>query len=694
MIPPNHVDYFSKIVHAIISQQVIVDCFGGGEGSSTALSLLLGKVSHTRKTTPMLQLEEILEIPRHVSPDHADLSGADAQELWLKDTTTSLVDPERILESFSTKVVAILAFALIQPCIEARDAGADIFGLNLSYTRCLLFLAPSGRGTLWHLQKLFELAPFGDLKVDSATQSLLNSGEWTTTEIYADMLEHYLCYFEKTIKGMAQSDEGWASQPVIPTIKNATLETLAFYIKSITTTLSTRKGVLPRKRKRGDEDHESPAGVGSMEANNGTLAIRIPTPAEMLTRSRKPVRRRTSGLLHLPGPASTTAGSAADGDRTGVMTSADCERALREFANSYSNKEGTSALSAVMQKAIIEGRGDDTRYNKRLKGPAPGAKAHFRTEVCKRCRALGIALSHKQIDFMIQRRLSRVNFNLFQLYSASLKLEEKQKKQKQQLPAQGYATLRWQFKWFQELFGLIVGPTEAAAIVGFWKRELDTMRVEEFVDWNTAYTLWRNMLVDYEVRWSEWDPQLYLPPTMWDWEDHTQEVYNSGRTLARLLLDRNHKPDWDVRPNIIAKVSASEAATADPEDTDISAFVPMPFLPCAARKAKTTKSKRERERKTKRTRARKAAVDTDSEEGEESESEADDGDRFGKPCRDNHGRILKRCNDCKFFSKFGVCRNYHADAPAGTTGAKGRLNKKSLKKLTKMRAFNKGRRRR
>ena len=50
-----------------------------------------------------------------------------------------------------------------------------------------------------------------------------------------------------------------------------------------------------------------------------------------------------------------------------------------------------------------------------------------------------------------------------------------------------------------------MGPIEAEAIVAFWKRELDTMREEECVDWSTAYTLWRNMLVDYETRWSEWD---------------------------------------------------------------------------------------------------------------------------------------------------------------------------------------------
>ena len=144
--------------------------------------------------------------------------------------------------------------------------------------------------------------------------------------------------------------------------------------------------------------------------------------------------------------------------------------------------------------------------------------------VRSRGRELGIALSDKQIDFLIKRKLSHVNFNLYEHHTASLKLEEKQKKQKDQLPAHSYTTLGWQFQCFQELFGLVVGPTEVAAIVTFWRRELDGMRVKGCVDWSTAYTLWRNMLVDYEVRWSEWNPQLHLPPTMWDWQNHTQEI--------------------------------------------------------------------------------------------------------------------------------------------------------------------------
>ena len=75
ILPPNQASYYTKTVQTIVSQEVLVDCFGGGLGSSTSLSLLLEKVLHTRKTSPMLQLEALLGILRHVSPDHADLSG-------------------------------------------------------------------------------------------------------------------------------------------------------------------------------------------------------------------------------------------------------------------------------------------------------------------------------------------------------------------------------------------------------------------------------------------------------------------------------------------------------------------------------------------------------------------------------------------------------------------------------------------
>jgi hypothetical protein len=56
----------------------------------------------------MLQLEEILEILRHVSPDHADLSGPAAQELWFRDAINLKVNLWEILDSFTKKVAAIL----------------------------------------------------------------------------------------------------------------------------------------------------------------------------------------------------------------------------------------------------------------------------------------------------------------------------------------------------------------------------------------------------------------------------------------------------------------------------------------------------------------------------------------------------------------------------------------------------------
>jgi hypothetical protein len=83
---------------------------------------------------------------------------------------------------------------------------------------------------------------------------------------------------------------------------------------------------------------------------------------------------------------------------------------------------------------------------------------------------------------------------------------------------------------------------------------------------------------------------------MCDWEDHTQKVYKKREKPANLVSDESEVTQWDTRPDIIAEVSTSEAATADPEDTDSSAFV-FRFIQLdtrstrAARKAKASKSK-------------------------------------------------------------------------------------------------------
>ena len=709
-ISPGHKDYFPRMLDAITSQHVVLEsCFGGDENSKASFCLLLGRISHTRKTTPMLQLEEILEIFRHISPDHADLSGAAVQKLWIRDPATSLVDPKRILDSLSGNFSDVLAPALVQPCIDAWEAGADIFGLNLTYPRCILFLGPSGRGTLRDLQELFELAPFGDLKVDASTQSLFNSGDWTTTELYAEMLEHHLCHLDNTVKGMAQSEEGWALQPVIPRLRDASMKDLAFYIQGITAAIRARKPHRPRKRDQDDKGHASSDVVSSTKGRKVPSWATVPASETMSTRDRRP-KKRTVEMEPLPGAASTSGGGADSegrtaGERARPMTPAERKQLQRELADDYANPEGTSALDPAKLKALVQGKGDDTRYDKRLNAPAPGGKAHFRTLVRSRGRELGIALSDEQIDYLIERKLARVNFNLYEHHTASLKLEENQKKQKDQLPAQGFTTLGRQFECFEELFGLVVGPTEAAAIVTFWRREFNGMRVKGCVDWSTAYTLWRNMLVDYEVRWSEWNPQLHHPPTMWDWQNHTQETWETMRGRATFVLDKSLMHLWDTRPDIIAQVSTSEAATADPKDT--SAFVSRPspldvLAAPAGRKVKQSKHKKSRSIKPKRaqggpgTESEDSSEEDESEESseeEDSESEDDDDDQFGKPCCNKRGKPYKKCGDCPFFAKHKVCKFYHADAPVGTTGAKPSLSAKSNKLLKRLGAFKSRRRR-
>ena len=161
------------------------------------------------------------------------------------------------------------------------------------------------------------------------------NGRWTTTEVYAEMLERHLFHLDNTIKGMPESGEGWASQPVIPKIKNATLGELAFFIKTITSALSARESLLPRKRGRVDEDEEPRGGTCSLKANKVTPLSLIPSTKEMLTRCRKP-REITVDLeiAPLPGATSTSGdgtgeGTNTAGDRARPMTAAERARLQR-----------------------------------------------------------------------------------------------------------------------------------------------------------------------------------------------------------------------------------------------------------------------------------------------------------------------------------------------------------------------------
>ena len=222
------------------------------------------------------------------------------------------------------------------------------------------------------------------------------------------------------------------------------------------------------------------------------------------------------------------------------MTPAERRPGQRELADDYADPEATSALDPAMLKALVQGKGDDTRYDKRLNAPAPGGKAHFRTLVRRGGGQLGIALSDEQIDFLIQRKLSRVNFNLYERYTA--KPEARGEAEEAEAAASG-TRLHHAAAAVRVVPGALRPRRGADRGRGHRGRSGSASSTpcawKECVDWSTAYTLWRNMLVDYEVRWSEWDPQLHLPPTMWDWEDHTQENYKTMRELAILVSDES-----------------------------------------------------------------------------------------------------------------------------------------------------------
>jgi hypothetical protein len=687
----------SDLVEGVINTTVQKSAFGGGESTRMSLGFLLGGISHTRRILPVLQLDAILEYVRFLEVKHDELDGTEAQKLWLiGDNTEMPTTHEQVREVFTKNIALTIARQMVVVTEEVRESGRNIFDQGLSWPRSLMFLAPSGWAHLTGLRHLSEKAPFGRMELTSQTQTLLNAGSWTAHELYADMLESCLQYMDDTVKSMTKTEEGWALQPSNAQFKNASLDDLAFYVKAVT---SARARQRKRKSAAGRRRAASRSSSGSSKKKARRSSHRaIPDQSSMLTRDR---RAAPAAPLSLFPPAAS--GSAEESTSTGsralnlkdsaIWTDADRDAASRAMteanrgrATEYGNEDGVLGLSDEMQQVIFQGESENTRYHHASRAPAPGARKYFSAAVGTVARDLNMAVSQATIDALLQGKISRINFNLFEINSAHLGLEVAQSRQKQQLPVNGIVSLEKQFIWFEQIYACIVGKTEAHTVVEFWKREFLEFRFKRNVDWNTAYTFWRNMLVDYEIRCKEWNPSLHARPTMWDWEDRTQRLYE--RILKRGDLDvyLGHVEAWSLQPVIYREISLTEAITEDE-----SAIVSMRSVlgsislhaPIKPKKTKTTKKKK------KKTSKKKAVVSFESEsEEEESESEEEVEEvSFGRLCRNQAtGEVVKKCRKCPFFAKHGVCGFYHADAPKGTTGKRSTLNNASRKKMEKFRS--------
>jgi len=707
--PPNDTRY-RDLVDAIVGQEVQLQAFGGDQSTSLNVALLLGKISHTKKLSHLSQLDEILEILRYVKHELDDLSGEAAQKLWVIGDESE-VTHTMILKAFGTNVATALASGILFKCNDAREAGTSIFDLSLSFPRCLMFLAPSGHASLDYLRTLFELAPYGTVTLDSESQALLNAGEWSATEFYANMLESHLTQLDETVKGISMTEEGWALQPSIKQFKSASIHNLAFYVRGVTKALEAQKRSSTPKRKRNAQFAGGSEGTSKSRLLSKAHLPSFPATAVMRSRDRSPAPAPPLSLC-LPGPTPEATGAppaasahSSDGTEAVALTSEQRSQIQRKNSLAYANPKGVSGLLPAVQHVIAQGKGDDTRYKKRLNGPAAGAKKHYRTQVSKLARTLGISLSDGAIDYMLQRQFSRINFNLYERNSATLGLEAKQKKQKQQLPVHGLTTLLKQLHWFEKIYSCIVGPHEAATIVSFWIREFEEMRYESNVDWNTAYTIWRNTLVDYEIRWSEWDPDQHAAPLMWDWEDRTQKIYDKVLGRANLDVFEAHINEWDTTPVIYAEVSISDASTVDPSDA--SAFTSMTsILTTLSTRASRTTGTQKTQRTQKKTKRQKQLAkrtppkakkvlfqESDSSEESSDDSSDEEPDRaaslekFGRPCRNKAGKTVAKCGDCSFFATNKVCAFYHEDAPPGTTGKRSTLTEAAEAKLLKLGAW-------
>ena len=233
-------------------------------------------------------------------------------------------------------------------------------------------------------------------------------------------------------------------------------------------------------------------------------------------------------------------------------------------------------------------------------------------------------------------------------------------------------------------------------------RELTNMRNSQNVDWNSAYTVWRNWLADYATRWREWKPTASAPPSMWNWEKKTAKLYKKVLQRGSVDVIDDLTNAWKKPPVIVRELANSQLLKA--LGSDSSATVRMTAVlrsltnsaadlsldsnsgnePTLSKTARKRRKTAENKRKFAEAATAESTADQPTPTKAKTSVTFEANNGSGKACTNMvTGKPWTNDNDCKIFAKFKCCNFFHAKAPKGTTGVWAHLNAASQQILAK-----------
>jgi hypothetical protein len=647
-------------------------------------------------------LEEILEWLRFLNPTKfRNLHEGVARQWWLPEDSSELPTQEDVVFSQIANPLAVEpAHGFVTRANACRDEDGNFFALGMSFCRVLMFLGPAGLATLSNMKELFSISPYGRNVLDSHTNKLLCGGYWTATEMYASELENHLKSLDATVKTLAKNAAGWACQPSLPMFANQGPNGLGRVIAKVTEQKHKIKQQKQQEQQR--LQHQGDRSNTQVDAPpTGPRKIAVPPSDELLTRSRVPLSSHAPTFFPSC-PPEDSEGTPLNLKDSACWSSQQREQGMqmlaqsrRKLAATYDNDDGVSGLPLDMLDAVVHNEGDNRRYMAESKAPAAGAKKHFYVKVSQKAREIDVDVTEKDFDNIIQRQYHLVNFNKFEEVSLGTEFINNPK-MKDMVPPEGWHSLREQFVKFEAILAVVVGQAEAVAEVGFWVRELTNMRNSQNVDWNSAYTVWRNWLADYATRWREWKPTASAPPNMWDWEKKTAKLYKKVLQRGSVDLIDDLVLAWKKPPVIVRELANSQLLKA--LGSDSSATVRMTAvlrslttsaadLSLDSNYSDGTKLTKNAKKKKKATAERKRKLGDSSDDDSEDQptpnkpktsftfSGFGDGTGAGKACTNMQThKVWDSDTDCPVYAKFKCCNYFHPKAPSGTTGSWAQLN--------------------
>jgi hypothetical protein len=561
---PNHA-FVKSMVNAAVTTTMETDIFG--YSAPVQLLTMLPDVMCLGKSNPVLQLKELILLAGHYSEHtildietfHNDLKFA--KFTGGNEVVKAANSHRDKCTGLGQKLASIIFTGIKDEIFEIMNADKTGFLTQdvLPYKRIGLLLHASGLANLRSIETILRTSALKTLSlIASDVFATEQNTAWARYNSYAASLECFLVNMDASIR--VQFDNGWEQAKPIAIFEHKKLEFFTAAMKKIDVERILQanpkvdfSNTNKKKRDRSDD-------IGGIEKGK----------KEKKKDKKKKKKKKSKSDVDESKRKFETSSDNSDSkekkkkkkkkkkDAGEAREKSDLEKQQETLATyqkkivSYDN--GVSGLTNVQMKALIEKKGDDKDFYKKLGGPAAGAYGYYSKLFLKMCNELGVCVKGNGIpegvtfDHFIQFNWNLINFNFCERSS-----NKRIKSISDFAPEFGFWSYKEQLIVFEKLLSTFLGEENAAQVTQHLLKTGNDLRNQE-CSWDDAWSVLRCILDDFCWRIKTWDGNSLRPQI----QDESKETRRARQIcIQRALLNRgaDWEKGWREKPRAVEDLS-------------------------------------------------------------------------------------------------------------------------------------------